>query len=86
MREDLGRRINLLSDFIKVLETDSSASPRAHRFTGVDFNMIPSEEWQQFVNVYHIHCPAMNLNDITRNVSFAVLRPSHRHIKYLSRS
>jgi len=68
----MNKMISLLKDYIAVLKEveirpDAPHETAAHRYH-IPSDIVSSEDWGEFDNVYQIHCPSIFMDNAVRDV------------------
>jgi hypothetical protein len=84
----MNKMVSLLEDYIAVLKEveirpDAPHETAAHRYH-IPSDIVSSEDWAEFDNVYQIHCPSIFMDSAVRDVS-SFPRSFHRFLKILSK-
>lgn len=68
------KMVTLLEEYINVLKEveikPESAQEKASESYHIPAEIVSSEEWAEFDNVYQIHCPSIFMDSAVRDVSF----------------
>lgn len=83
----LTKVINLLEDYISVLKEaeikpDSASQRDATQNYYMPYDIVSSDDWANFDNVYQIHCPSIFMDSAVRDVSANLISFAARLLIY----
>jgi len=81
----MNKMVSLLEDYIAVLKEveirpDAPHETAAHRYH-IPSDIVSSEDWAEFDNVYQIHCPSIFMDSAVRDVCSSSCS-LHRFLKF----
>ena len=84
----MNKMVSLLEDYVAVLKEveirpDAPHETTAHRYH-IPSDIVSSEDWAEFDNVYQIHCPSIFMDSAVRDVCSSPCS-LHRFLKILSK-